>query len=130
MNDCTFQAENAPWTCTDCGWIYPRPSAKPPRRDCHKSPQGKAGRIANLTHAAYEHHDSCYPLRTTKDLSRLITICKFCDDYYSHLPDRCNATLPDSDTPRFPSGCNGRRQWLKSLSSVGFRECPKWGTQQ
>ncbi len=115
MTDCTFQLENGKWACTLCGWVYPRPSAEPPRRNCPKSPQGKEGRVANIRSAALAEADIHYRHRFTDDLTRIIETCVDCE----HFDNRCN-------DGRFPDGCPGRRLLLKALSSVGFRECPKW----
>ncbi len=125
MTDCNFQLENDKWTCTMCGWVYPRPSAKPPRRNCPKSPQGKEGHVANIRSAALAEADIHYRHRFTDDLTRIIETCVDCE----HFDNRCNDTDCKNgkcDVPRYLSGCVGRRQWLKSLSSVGFRECPRW----
>ncbi len=56
-----------------------------------------------------------YIFRTDEDLTRIIETCVDCENFDGHCNDG-----------RFPDGCTGRRQWLKALSSVGFRECPKW----
>ncbi len=115
MTDCPFQLVNSKWTCPDCGWVYPLEADEPPCRNCPKSPQGIAGRIANLAHAAREQYSNTFYMRDPEQLTRLIGICLDCE----HFVDRCN-------DGRFPSGCDGCRHWLKSLSSVGFRECPMW----
>ncbi len=125
MTGCNFQAANTPWTCTLCGWVYPRPSAKPPRRNCPKSPQGIAGRIINLEAEARAERSKMLYAREPAELTRVITTCLACQKY----DNRCNATDCKNgkcDVPRYLSGCVGRRHWLKALSSVGFRECPKW----
>ncbi len=127
MSDCTFQLENGKWICTMCGWIYPLPSKEPPRKNCAKSPQGIAGRIINLEAEAKAQYNKHPPLLIRRDhyeLTRIITICLDCDQH----DGRCNGTrcYAGGCIPRFPDGCPGRTQWIKSLSSVGFRECPKW----
>ncbi len=89
-------------------------------------PQGIAGRIINLEAEARAAYAKMLYAREPAELTRVITTCLACQKY----DNRCNDTRPKNGTPLFPSGCTGRRQWLKSLSSVGFRECPKWGLPQ
>jgi len=37
MIDCNFQLNaDGLWQCPDCGWVFPRKSAQPPRRNCPK----------------------------------------------------------------------------------------------
>ncbi len=90
-----------------------------------KSPQGKAGRVANLTQAAIAERAPMLHAREPAELTRVITVCLACNKY----DNRCNATDCKNGkcgVPRYLSGCIGRRHWLKALSSVDFRECPKW----
>ncbi len=68
-----------------------------------------------LTSEARGQYSNMLYMRDPDELTRIITTCLDCEDF----DDRC-------DHSRFPLGCSGRRQWLKALSSVGFRECPKW----
>ena len=34
MTDCQLELIDGKWTCPNCDWVYPRPAAKPPRRNC------------------------------------------------------------------------------------------------
>ncbi len=70
----------------------------------------------NIRSASLAEADIHYRHRSTDDLTRIITICATPCECFDN---RCN-------DGRFPDGCLGRRQWLKALSSVGFRECPRW----
>lgn len=113
MTLCNWQLDGDKERCQNCAAT--RPAGIRPVRNCPKSPQGIAGRIASLAYAAREQYtDTLYP-RDPDELTRLIGICLDCGSF----DNRCN-------DGRFPDGCNGRRQWLKALSSVGFRECPRW----
>ena len=119
MNDCPLQLVGSKWLCPDCGWVYPRPSAKPPRRKCPKSPQGIASTHAQIRTAALQEADINYHHRPTDELDAIIATClsNACGKYSNGCPSRFAG-----------SPCNRRRGWLKSLSSVGFRDCLHWGT--
>ncbi len=120
MAECDFQSNNNQLVCSYCGWI----AAEPTRRNCSKSPQGIAGRIINLEAEAKAQYNKFLYRRDHYELTRLVTVCLDCNEY----DGRCNVRDCGGQKcgPRFPDGCTGRRQWLKALSSVGFRECPKW----
>jgi len=77
---------------------------------------GKPGK-RNLNAEAIAERAPMLQARDPDELTRLITVCLDCDKYDNGCPTRFAG-----------SSCTSRRQWLKSLSSVGFRECPKWGT--
>ena len=32
--DCPFALVTSLWTCPQCGYVYPRPNEKPPRKNC------------------------------------------------------------------------------------------------
>ena len=50
--DCPFALVTSLWTCPQCGYVYPRPSDKPPRKNCSKAPfRGLGDTIAKITHA-------------------------------------------------------------------------------
>ena len=56
MSDCPFRldSETNLWTCQQCGWVYPRQSEKPPRRNCpsaKKKSRGLGDTIAKITSA-------------------------------------------------------------------------------
>jgi hypothetical protein len=36
--NCTFVATEGGWRCDRCGWVYPKPTATPPQRNCQPPP--------------------------------------------------------------------------------------------
>ncbi len=117
MTICNWQLDGDKERCQNCAAT--RPAGRRPIRNCPAMPDTiesrLAGRIANLAHAAREQYSNMLYMRDPDELTRLIGVCLDCDDF----DNRC-------DHSRFPLGCSGRRQWLKALASVGFRDCPRW----
>ena len=73
----TLNADNL-WQCPQCGWVYPRASDKPPRRNCPKAPDAppKLTRREQLLHRNAIVND---PPRD--ELERRLDICEACEEY-------------------------------------------------
>jgi hypothetical protein len=116
MTDCTFRRKNTPWTCTECGWIYPRPSKKPPRRNCPASPEARLSLldllIAELDRA---DHFTWGPdrLEDVEIRSRLAS-CIACEEF-SHTHCGRNA-----------GGCAGYKRWLLRVTCANPADCEWW----
>lgn len=113
MIDCIQEPHGDGYKCKLCGWTY----HKRARRNCPKSPEGRAGRLIAIFHAVTvgietEPTWQMYVPRPLPDLERNIGICLDCDD---HKDNTCGKR-----------GIRRRCQWLKSLACVGFRECERW----
>jgi rubredoxin len=83
MTDCQFtlNADHL-WQCSQCGWVYPRASDKPPRRNCPKAPdapprQARTRREAVL--ARYDAQQLTEPPRA--EIERRLDVCEACDQY-------------------------------------------------
>ena len=116
MTDCQFQRRNTPWTCTECGWIYPRPSAKPPRRNCPVSPAGRQSHldrlIAELDRA---DHFTWGPDRLDDvEIRSRVTCCLACEEFTG---SHCGRDRP---------GCAGRKVWLLRVTCSMPPDCEWW----
>lgn len=123
MINCPFDLVDGKLTCPQCDWVYPLRSDKPPKRNCPKSPEGRAGRLIAVLHEISSKHESemkangswqMYPLRPLIDLEKYLEICLDCDQ---HNGNTCTTRGTD---------CRARGLWLKRLACVGFRDCPNW----
>lgn len=117
MINCPTDLVDGKWTCPLCDWIYPLDSDQPPKRNCPKSPEGRAGRLIAILHAVTQGIESeptwqMYLPRPLPDLERNIGICLDCEHY--------------KDNTCTKRGIRRRCQWLKSLGCVGFRDCERW----
>lgn len=113
MINCIQEPHGDGFRCKLCGWTY----HKRARRNCPKSPEGRAGKALAILHAVTEGIESeatwqNYHHREPADLERIIPICLDCDD---HNGDTCTVR-----------GIRRRCQWLKSLGCVGLRDCERW----
>jgi hypothetical protein len=120
MTLCNLQPDGDGFRCTLCGWTY----HKRARRNCPKSPEGRAGQLIAILHAIASKHENeikwhMHSPRPLIDLEKNINICLDCDDYKDNT---C--------TQRGTTG-KARCVWLMRLGCIGFGECPRWkGKQQ
>lgn len=101
MSDCPFQLNRCGlYQCPQCGWIYPRKSKKPPRRNCPKSPDiTEAAERLGITGADIKHWAQAlarwtragFPTRPQHEVERCLRICVNCptDNY---VPDNPKCT--------------------------------------
>ena len=79
MTDCPFtlNADHL-WQCPQCGWVYPRQSDKPPRRNCTKA----TGARPQLTRREQLLHRNAIVNDPPRDeLERRLDICEACPEY-------------------------------------------------
>jgi hypothetical protein len=76
--DCALTLVAGRWTCPQCGWVYPRESEKPPRRNC---PAG--GKVRG----------SQFAVRSEEAQAACRVVCAACDEfrYGDARGDWCNA---------------------------------------
>jgi hypothetical protein len=81
MTDCPFtlNADNL-WQCPQCGWVYPRASDKPPRRNCPKAPDAPQ-RQARTRREKILHRNAIVQEPPLDELERRLDICEACDQY-------------------------------------------------
>lgn len=114
MTDCTFtlNAGNL-WQCTECGWVYKRPSEKPPRRNCPKSdgkpPATPTDRIRSA-HAALDP-----PPIDAAELDRRLAVCA------ANECGHCSTGVCDERG----SKCRRYAAWQER---VLFGDCKHWKT--
>ena len=79
MTDCPFTLNaDHHWQCPQCGWVYPRQSDKPPRRNCTKA----TGARPQLTRREQLLHRNAIvndPPRA--EIERRLAVCEACEEY-------------------------------------------------
>lgn len=102
MNDCPLELVAGRWTCPQCGWVYPRESARPPRRNC---PTAKTAAVGPAV------------ARSDAELAAVISTCH---------SNTCGAFDAVGDACRL-CGCSGRRRGMWHAKLL-WGHCPrgKW----
>ena len=125
MSDCQMELDGRLWCCPLCGWVYPLPSDRPPRRNCPagelaaaadaelrpKSPCGCAAAERLKTELAARFL-SGRATRSAVDVENLLSICRRCGKFQG---DRCQ--------------CFGPAEFLAVLTD-STRECGNWKTKE
>ncbi len=99
------------WHCQDCGWVYPRPADKPPRRNCPKGtarPAPPTPREAVL--ARYDAAPNPLPI-AREEVERRVTICEQCDRF------------PGFACITAGSRCQRPANWQQKVLTLG---CDRW----
>lgn len=112
MMDCTFTPNaDGLYQCTQCGWVYPRPADKPPRRNC---PNGTA-RPAPPTPAAAvlaRYDASPNPLSIAREeVERRLAVCESCDQFHGYACIRAG------------SPCQRPGHWQLKVLTL---DCERW----
>ena len=99
MSNCPFQLDAATnrWTCPQCGWVYPRQSQKPPKRNCPKAPDRKKAAAERLAHELAARYASGRATRSAVDIESLLTVCRRCPEFTGdgcRIYDGCDRSMP------------------------------------
>ncbi len=79
--DCDLRNDNGPWTCSRCGWIYWRPSAKPPLRKCPASPYRGRTAAERLAIDIIARIENGTATRTAAEIEARLVECRKCDKF-------------------------------------------------
>lgn len=109
MSNCTFQQnEQGLWQCSECGWVYPKESEKPPRRNC---PKGKPSRTFDtMLQARFDN-----PL-ATRPRALVYGLLELCEEQCGNTGSRrCGLC----------TGCDGTIRYIQHLTDTNWW-CDNW----
>ena len=110
--DCPFHlTPEGVWVCPQCGHEYPRPSDRPPRRNCPKAP-GWEESLRNhvLARLADKRELGLCELSDAQTTARL-DACQKCPQFTGRVCGRIR-------------GCDAAEKWITRLASGN---CERWG---
>ena len=81
MSDCIFQRDGGPWTCSACGWVYPRPSANPPRRNCPNSEEVRRAAAERLAIDIMARIENGTATRSATEIEARLVECRKCSQF-------------------------------------------------
>jgi len=129
VGDCQFRHDSAAglWICTQCGWVYPRNSAKPPRRNCPNAPDltpvyEEASHKLGVTLVDVKHYGQAivtwskagWPTRSQEEVERIFRQhCKPCEN---NIDGRCKLCRCCVNTNRIA---------LRNKIKMATEHCPR-----
>lgn len=104
MNRCAFEQIEGLWTCSNCGWIYPLTSDKPPLRPCPQEAAERLGvTVSDAAHylaALVRWTASGFPTRSPAEVAAIFAEhCGPCDHQVAGRCARCRCRVSASGLP-------------------------------